>query len=449
MRLFSFPSYLVTAFAFIIFFAACKKEESFEVGVPARGSLRSDATGDCLPKTAAGAYIAGTALADSNYLEIEVDVATAGAYTIRTDTVNGYSFSTTGNFTTTGITKVRLTGNGMPLAAGENLIPVYFDTSFCLVPVTVLPAGSGSGPAVFSLSRGDADACMDATISGNYVQNQALNGSNNVAIKVNVTTPGTYTVTTNSVNEFSFSGSGTLAATGEQTIVLTATGTPVTEGATVFTVTAGASTCAFTIDVLPEGTAPVNNDLLPLTENSWWSYTQQEGELEDTIKVTNIGSAAINNVQYSHLEYRESDQVVNETFLRKQGNDYYEYTDVTKYSIVVFDVPQFGEILFLKENLSAGDTWQSADFTGASNGANVTLRYEFTCTGVDETVPLNGKTYSGVTKIEFKAVTVENGTPTDASPVFTLYFAKGIGLVYQSAQGLDEFTLYIKNYSIK
>jgi hypothetical protein len=449
MRLFSFPSYLIAAFAFLLFLAACKKEESFEVGVPARGSLRSDVTGDCLPKTAAGAYIAGSALADSNYLEIEVDVTTAGAYTIRTDTVNGYSFSTTGNFTTTGITKVRLIGNGTPLAAGDNLIPVYFDTTFCLVPVTVLPAGSGSGPAVFSLNRGDADACMDATVSGNYVQNQALTGSNSVAIKVNVTTPGTYTVTTNSANEFSFSGSGTLAAPGEQTIVLTATGTPVTEGATAFTVTAGSSTCTFTVTVLPEGTAPVNTDLLPLTEDSWWSYVQQEGELEDTFKVTNIGPAMIDGRQYNHFVYTDPGQEDGNAFFRKEGDNYYEYADVTKYSALTFEPRVLGEILFLKENLTPGDTWQSAEFTGTSLGTNVSLHYEFICTGVDETLPLNGNTYSGVTKVEFKAVSVTNGVTADAGPVITLYFAKGIGLVYQAAEGIEEFTAYIKNYSIK
>jgi hypothetical protein len=317
------------------------------------------------------------------------------------------------------------------------------------VPVTVLPAGSNSGPAVFSLNRGDADACMDATVSGNYVQNQALTGSNSVAIKVNVTTPGTYTVTTNSVNEFSFSGSGTLAATGEQTIVLTATGTPVTEGATVFTVTTGASTCTFNIDVLPEGTAPINTDLLPLTENSWWSYAQQEGELEDTIKVTNIGPAVIGGRQYNHFEYTEPGQADGNAFFRKEEDNYYEYADVTKYSALTFEPQVLGEILFLKENLAPGDTWQSAEYTGVSGGTNVTLYYEFTCIGVDETLPLNGNTYSGVTKIEFKAVSVTNGVTADAGPVITLYFAKGIGLVYQAAQGIEEFTLYIKNYSIK
>jgi hypothetical protein len=216
----------------------------------------------------------------------------------------------------------------------------------------------------------------------------------------------------------------------------------------VFTVTAGSATCTFTVNVQPEGTVPVNNDLLPLTENSWWSYVQQEGELVDTLKVTNIGKGMIGDKEYNRFEYTEAGQVEGEAYFRKEGNDYYEYADVTKYSVLSFDVPQLGEILFLKENLAAGDTWQSADFTGVSNGADVTLRYEFTCTGVNETLPLNGTTYSGITKVDYKAVSVTNGVTADAGPVITLYFAKGIGLVYQSAQGVDDFTLYIKNYSI-
>ena len=41
----------------------CQKELSFEgANTPAQGSLQSDASGDCLPKTVNGTYEAGTAL---------------------------------------------------------------------------------------------------------------------------------------------------------------------------------------------------------------------------------------------------------------------------------------------------------------------------------------------------------------------------------------------------
>ena len=51
------------AFAFLIGFTACQKETSFEGdNTPAEGSLLSDVSGDCLPKTVNGTYVAGTAL---------------------------------------------------------------------------------------------------------------------------------------------------------------------------------------------------------------------------------------------------------------------------------------------------------------------------------------------------------------------------------------------------
>ena len=51
----------------LLIFAACQKEESFELGnSPAEGSLQNDATGDCLPKTVSGTYEVGTPLVPTN-----------------------------------------------------------------------------------------------------------------------------------------------------------------------------------------------------------------------------------------------------------------------------------------------------------------------------------------------------------------------------------------------
>jgi hypothetical protein len=42
------------------------------------------------------------ALSSTNTMDVTVNVAAAGTYTIYTNTVNGYSFKSTGNFTSTG-----------------------------------------------------------------------------------------------------------------------------------------------------------------------------------------------------------------------------------------------------------------------------------------------------------------------------------------------------------
>ncbi len=64
-----------------------------------------------------------------------------------------------------------------------------------------------------------------------------------------MTAIGTYTITTTSTNGITFSGTGVLAATGAQTIVLTASGTPVAEVSTTIPIAYGASSCSFSLNV--------------------------------------------------------------------------------------------------------------------------------------------------------------------------------------------------------
>lgn len=224
---------------------SCKKELSVEYGTAAKGSLQSSA-GNCLPKTLGGSYVATKALNDSNYLDVTVNVTSTGPYKIFTDTLNGYAFLATGTFSNTGTTTVRLKGGGQPLLPGTDDFTVYFDTTFCDVAVVVLPAGSTGGAATYTLV-GAPGACGSFTSFGNYVKDTALDNRNYVTVNVNITSPGTYSITTNTVNGYSFSGSGTFGATGVQTVKLQGTGKPVAAGTDAFTVTAGTSTCTFSI----------------------------------------------------------------------------------------------------------------------------------------------------------------------------------------------------------
>src|SRR5258705_5865670 len=234
--------------AFIIMMVSCQKELSFEgSNSPAKGSLRSDVTGYCLPKTVNATYGAASAFVPAtNTISVQVNVAKTGTYVITTDTVNGYYFRAASTFTTLGETTVTLRGNGTLFAAGVNNFVVSFDSTFCDIQVTVLPAGSG--PAVFTLT-GAPGNCGTPTINGVYAKDVPLTAANTVQLNVNVTVAGTYNVTTTATNGMTFSGTGTLA-TGPQTITLTGTGTPFNTGAISIPVTAGASTCSFVINVI-------------------------------------------------------------------------------------------------------------------------------------------------------------------------------------------------------
>ncbi len=231
----------------LIMVMSCQKELSFEVGNnPSHGSLQADASGDCLPKTVNGVYMATTALVPAtNTLTVRVNVTTTGNFIVTTDTVNGYFFRATGTFTALGNIDVTLRGNGTPFAAGVDNFVVSYDSTTCDIAVTVLPAGTGA--AVFTLNGAPA-ACTGAVVNGTYATGIALNASNTVTLNVMVTTVGTYNITT-SFQGMTFSGSGALPTAGAGTVVLTGSGIPSTGGPNTVPVTVGTTTCNFLVTV--------------------------------------------------------------------------------------------------------------------------------------------------------------------------------------------------------
>jgi hypothetical protein len=452
MRIVSAALCLILAIG--IFFS-CSKEKSFELAAPAKGSLKSDVSGDCLPKNAVGAYIAGTALTDSNYLDVQVDVSTAGTYSIRTDTVNGYSFSGIGSFDHAGINDIHLKAIGTPTTAQQDQFTVIFDTSFCFVNVTVLPEGSISGPAQFTL-QGSGDTCMIASVAGSYVQNTPLTADNTVTIRINATTPGTYNVTTNSINDFQFSGAGTIPAPGEQTITLTASGTPTTEGTTTFTVTAGSTTCTFSVNVSASSGPPpvVTTDHFPLSTNSYWTYSDDLGNPEDSVKVTDKGNVTITGVPntYNLFVTTTGDGTsVDTAVYRKSGNDYYTYIPVDQYFATRLDQQQWGDVLFLKEGLSTGDTWTSAEFSGTEGGQPAKVQYQFQCVSATASLNANGTSYSNLYQIKCTPVTsINGGAYANAGEEIDFYYGAGIGLIYEkgSFNGTTQFERSLLHYRL-
>lgn len=246
---------------------SCQKEHSLENSISemAEGSLQADGSDECLPKSVQGAFIAGTSLTSTNYIQVDVAVDVEGAYSISTDTINGYYFSASGKFSGTGIETVKLIGKGKPLAAGEDFFTVSFDSTFCNIAVMVLPSTAG-GPASFSLQT-SGSSCMNATVNGDYTKSIALNSTNKINIEVNVTTIGTYTISTTATNGMSFSGSGVFGTTGIQTVTLTGSGTPVNSGAILIPFTVGSVTCSVSVNVAATTTQP------PPTSTYFWKFT--------------------------------------------------------------------------------------------------------------------------------------------------------------------------------
>lgn len=443
---------LLMSFSALLFLFSCQREISFEQGQLAKGSLQSD-LGNCLPKTINGSYSVNTALIDSNFVDVTINVAQTGAYSIATDTVNGYSFKGTGNFTTTGPASIRLKGSGKPLIAQTDDFTLIFDTSFCSFQVTVLAGGSSGGSAVYTLQPGAGGTCMNSTVAGTYTQGTALTTANKVSIDVNVTTAGAWTITVPSVDGINFSGSGTFATTGAQTVQLTATGTPTNSGAQTFSVTAGSSTCSFVITVATSGGTPPppTGDHFILTNNSWWSYNTPISA-SDTLRRTIVGSVTASGVTYKILKEKNATNLVDDSlYIRKSGTNYYELNYIDYYTSFYFDGVPVDSILFLKEGLTTGATWSSPEYTDAVSGVPTKVRYDFICDDANATVPLNGKTYSNVYKITLKVMVSKNGGAYAVDVTWINYYAQGIGWIYQKyddGDPADTYELPIRFYQV-
>lgn len=116
----------------------------------ATGTLGS-LTGNCVPIFVAGTFTQGLPITATDTVKVQVNVATAGTYTISTNSVNGVVFSSSGTFTTTGLQDVFLIGTGTPVNSGTQNYTVTFGSSNCNFSITFAP-GNPSTEDYFPLT---------------------------------------------------------------------------------------------------------------------------------------------------------------------------------------------------------------------------------------------------------------------------------------------------------
>ncbi len=187
---------------------------------------------------------AGTAITNSSYIQVLLNVSTAGFYSMSTTTSNGVTFSSSGVITSTGFYAIRLYSSDTPVSGYVNSM---FDvlningSTACTVTVPIYAAGGSQ----FAFS------CFSITINGTYNDGVALDATNYIRIQLNVTQTGNYNITTNTVNGYSFSATGNFATTGTHFVDLVGTGTPTSTGTNNFTATDnnGNGGCNFNVTV--------------------------------------------------------------------------------------------------------------------------------------------------------------------------------------------------------
>jgi hypothetical protein len=204
---------------------------------PASFTLVSGGTpSNCASAVVSGTYVNGAALNASNYVDITVNVASAGTYTAITATGGGMTFTKTGGvFSTTGNQTIRLAGTGTPATTGANTVTFGAPFASCNFTVTV------DAPAAYTIN------CAGVVVNGTYTAGSALTAANTITIPITVTTAGSYGITAN-INGMTFSNSGTLT-TATTSITLNGSGAPTTATGSPFSLTVGS--CTIPITVLP------------------------------------------------------------------------------------------------------------------------------------------------------------------------------------------------------
>lgn len=226
--------------------AACNKEiASDEV----TGSFQKDGGGNCAPIAVNGIYRVDSVLTSDHYVDVQLTANNIGAFDIKSDTVNGFSFSKSGTVGI-GLNTIRLYASGKPTTAGTSTFTIRFGSSSCRFDITVF--GTTTGAAIYTLG-GSPGNCTGFTVGGIYEAGTTVDATNFVNFVVNVTTLGTYNITTNTQNGITFSGSGVFTTTGTQGVTLAASGTPVSEGGFIYMVTVPTGSCSYTISTLPAG----------------------------------------------------------------------------------------------------------------------------------------------------------------------------------------------------
>jgi hypothetical protein len=435
-----------------VLFFSCQDKYLTATIFNATGTLKNDANRECLPKTVVGTYIASKELGDTNYVYVTVDVKKDGNYSIKTNEVNGYSFSAGGVFTSTGLKQIRMVAKGKPLATGTNDFTVSFDTSTCHIMITVIAVGGNSSVAAYTLT-GSPSSCINAVVAGTYAKGAFLDTSNKVTLGVNVTASGTYSFSTNTVNGYKFSATGSFTALGNQTVVLVATGKPVNNGNDNFTVTGGASFCGFAVTVLVS-LAVSSNDLFPLTFDSYATYGDDiTANPADTMKRMIIDSVFTNGNLYYILEEKHRVGIPTQFLYRKAADVYYEYALVDKYTNSFKYSPEIKKDLpILKDNLLTGDKWSSDEYIGtATFGQKIYFKYDMFCIAGNVAATVNGKTFGNVCKIVIAPqIRSDVFFPFNSTGErFELWYAKGVGLIYsKKTNNFSTFEWFIRNWLV-
>jgi hypothetical protein len=416
----------------IISVTGCQKELSFE-GVAsdgkAVGSLKSS-SGICLPGLIFGSFTKDSALKATNLIELYAEISKTGTYIIKSDTVAGFYFSGSGTVTSTGINTIQINAFGTPTIAGPITFTFTFGASVCTIIVYVTDVTPP--PTAYTFT------CAGTTSgTGIYTEGTAVGAQHTVTLNVAVTAPGPWSINIAAINGISFSGSGTFTSTGFAQVTLTASGAPVAASPPTYnyTVTNGASSCAFSITVMALPPPPANLDYVPQTDLSNWSSKLVGGTAADTAFIqVSTSSKTFGANSYKIFERKDNGTPTDSIFNRKNGGLYYQYIDG---NLGVLTNPLNKEYLVLDSNLAVNASWTANFGPNVAMGFPLSnIRVEALILAKGETQTVASVTYNNVIRMKYTYTATVIGLGDIPVAEEERWFAKGIGVIRSSVMNL-------------
>ena len=153
-----------------------------------------------------------------------------------------------GNARITEMSSAVLTDNIVFVSADGELRKMSVESYKDYVVESIFPPSDGS-------LSGAPGICEGITVSGTYTVDELLDASNLITVEVNVTTDqsyttaGTYTISSNSTNGYSFHKEGIFLNVGIQSIGIQASGTPIAAQTDTFIINYNGESCSVDVTV--------------------------------------------------------------------------------------------------------------------------------------------------------------------------------------------------------
>lgn len=305
------------------------------------------------------------------------------------------------------------------------IIGFIFLLAACVKETSYESGANLFGPSGGSLKDSLGD-CKGIVVKGKYSADSVLTDSNFILIQVTITSPGNYSIYSDTANGFWFRDSGYSVA-GNQTLKIRGYGKPILPLNTDFDITYNNSVCSFTVSLITPPSANIYRDYFPTTVGSNWAY--DIAGFADTLHIDASNKDSIIGGNTYRVFYGFRGTTFRDTgFYRKVGNNYFRYDALDMNSGKL-------ELLYLKDDQPILNQWISPIANTVYNSIPTEIRMSYTLLSVHQPRVVNGISFDSVIQVrndlQYKIVGTFQTIQT-----FTTYFAKNVGVVELDVPGV-------------